>query len=60
MLTPYNPNPALTLYPNPALPLTITQWTTSLLTVSSSKTAYTNILPTSAFEASAKRARTTK
>jgi len=33
----------------------VKEWTTRLLTVSSSKTAYTNILPTSAFEASAKR-----
>merc|ERR1740124_238163 len=38
----------------------VKEWTTRLLTVSSSKTAYTNILPTSAFEASAKRARTQK
>merc|ERR1740136_226076 len=33
----------------------VKEWTTRLLTVSSSKTAYTNILPISAFEASTKR-----
>jgi len=33
----------------------VKEWTTRLLTVSSSKTAYTNILPITAFEASAKR-----
>ena len=35
----------------------VKEWTTRLLTVSSSKTAYNNFLPTEAFEASAKRAR---
>merc|ERR1711957_951644 len=33
----------------------VMEWTPRLLTVSSSKTAYTNILPISAFEASTKR-----
>ena len=69
LLTPTthpHPNPTqwttrlLTPTPNPYHNPTPNQWTTRLLTVSSSKTAYTNILPITAFEASAKRARTTK